>query len=303
MATESQTQLQLDRDDRSFRYYRNAAERHWDPGDVDISADAEALANADPRVLENLYVSLAKFGAGEQAVTEDLSPLAQVLESVEDQMFVTTQLYEEAKHTDFFDRYWREVVHPAEEELGLPRSSPLDPEWFDDAYDDLFDRNEAAMDRLLTDDTPANRARAYCHYHLIIEGVLAQTGYYGLSKVYSGDFADQGLPHLPGLVEGLTLIRQDEGRHVGFGMAKLKELVHDEDVSPGLIEDVTDELLLLVNDTVTPEEGEEPDEDMQVLEENELPEYAMEKHAQRLGQIRDRDQAIPDVDELTRIES
>jgi ribonucleoside-diphosphate reductase beta chain len=302
MATETQGTLQLDHDDRSFRYYRNAVERHWDPGDVDLSADAEALANADPRVLENLYVSLAKFGAGEQAVTEDLSPLAVVLDDIEDQMFVTTQLYEEAKHTDFFDRYWREVVHPAEDELGLPRSSPTDPEWFDDAYDELFQRNEDAMARLLPEDTPENRTRAYCHYHLIIEGVLAQTGYYGLSKAYNGDHEAQGLPHLPGLVEGLTLIRQDEGRHVGFGMAKLKDLVHEEGVDPQLISEVTDELLLLVNDTVTPDDEAEVDEDLQVLDEDELPNYAMEKHAQRLAQITERDQAIPDVEQLTALE-
>ncbi len=299
MATQTPTRLVLDRDTREFRYYRNAVERHWDPLDVDLSADAAALANADPEALQGLYVPLAKFGAGEQAVTEDLSPLAQVLESIEDQLFVTTQLYEEGKHTDFFDRYWREVIHPAEEELGLPRSSPTDPQWFDEPYDELFGRNEAAMERLLTEDTPENRARAYCHYHLVIEGVLAQTGYYALSNIYGG--THEHIPELPGLVEGLRLIRGDEGRHVGFGMAKLKDLVENEDVDPQLLTDVTDELLVLVQGTVAPEDQAETDQEP-VLQPDELTSYAAEKHAQRMAQITNVDQAIPDVEELTAVE-
>ena len=69
------------------------------------------------------------------------------------------------------------------------------------------------------------------------------------------------------------------------------------------IADVTDELLLLVNDTVTPDDPDEVDEDLAVLEEDELTNYAIEKHAQRLSQIRNRDEAIPDVEQLTALES
>jgi len=289
--------LQLDRSTRSARYYRNAVERHWDPGEVDLGADREALLAADEAVLAGLRVPLAKFGAGEQSVTEDLAPLAVVLDGIEDQLFVTTQLYEEAKHTDFFDRYWLEVVNAVEEERGLALSTPTDPAWFDDDYLDLFARNEAAMDRLLTDDTPENRARAYCHYHLTIEGILAQTGYYGLHRTFSGEA--EGMPELPGLVEGLSLIRQDEGRHVGFGMAKLRDLVQGAGVEPALLSETVDELVALVQGTLVPEEAEaEP-----AVPPAELIDYAVRKHTQRMEQITDAAAEIPDVDQLTSIES
>ncbi len=294
---ESDSRMQLGHDAKSFRYYRNAVERHWDPHAIDLSADRERVSELDDLGLEGLERSLARFGAGEAAVTEDLSPLAVVLEDVDDQMFVTTQLYEEAKHADFFDRYWREVVHPEEERRGAELSSPLDDQWFNDGYVELFERNEAAMHRLLEEDTPENRARAYCHYHLTIEGILAQTGYYGLQTSYGPDRVPE-LPHLPGLYEGFSQIRSDEGRHVGFGMAKLKDLVGSGQVEAELLHETVGELLPLVESIVQPPD-DVPDERLEVgLGPEELTGYAAEKHTQRLKQITDASESIPDVDEL-----
>ena len=293
-------QTQLDEEEKGYRYYRNAVERHWDPQDVDLSTDRENVSELDDEVFEQLHVSLAKFGAGEQSVTEDLSPLAVVLEDVEDQLFITTQLYEEAKHTDFFDRYWKQVIHPEEDARGWERTSPLDPKWFDDDYVELFDRNDEAMARLLTDDTPENRAEAYCHYHLVIEGILAQTGYYGLTKVWGPGV--ELTPELPGLVEGINLIRQDEGRHVGFGMAKLRDLVQSGAVGPELLDDTVGQLVGLVQGTLTPDEDEEVEMEEPILEEDELTNYAIGKHTERMEQITDAAQAIPDVDQLTALE-
>ncbi|PSP41089.1 ribonucleoside-diphosphate reductase, partial [Halobacteriales archaeon QH_10_70_21] len=246
MNIDTTRQLQLDRESRGTRYYRNAVERHWDPHDIDLETDREALVaflqsvDEPERYFSAMRMGVARFGAGEQAVTEDLAPLATALEDIDDQLFLTTQIYEEGKHTDHFDRYWREVVHAVEAELGLERSSPTDDRWFNDAYHDLFERNEAAMHALLEDPTPEDFAVAYCHYHLVIEGILAQTGYYGMQQSYSADDYPE-LPHLPGLYEGFTKIRQDEGRHVGFGMAKLKELVVEAGVDPHLLDETVNE--------------------------------------------------------------
>ncbi len=186
MQHDATTSHQLDRSARPFRYYRDAVERHWDPADTDLSRDVEALVDADEGVLDGLRAAVAKFGAGELAVTTELAPLAVVRSDPESQLFVTTLLYEEAKHTDFFDRYWREVIRRVEDECGFERTSPDDGRWYNAAYDEPFDRTEAAMARLLTEDTPETRARAFCHYHLVVEGILAQTGYFGLQRAYGG---------------------------------------------------------------------------------------------------------------------
>jgi ribonucleoside-diphosphate reductase beta chain len=284
--------MHIDTDARTFRYYRHAVEKHWDPHDIDLATDREAITDLDDAGFEGLRRTLALFGAGEDAVAEDLAPLAVVLENFEDQLFITTQLYEEAKHADFFDRYWREVVHPTEDDRGTERTSPADERWFADEYDELFTRNERAMARLLEADTPENRAKAYSHYHMTVEGILAQTGYYGLTRQFDTDTYPD-IPNLPGLVEGLTQIRSDEGRHVGFGMAKLKGLVEGERVDSAVIENTVGELLPLVQATI-PDAEDEPG-----IESSELVEYATTKHGQRMQQITAASDAIPDVDELT----
>jgi ribonucleoside-diphosphate reductase beta chain len=286
----------IDEDASSFRYYRNAVSRHWDPVDVDLTADVDRVAELDAAAFDSLRRTLALFGAGEEAVTEDLSPLAVVLEDVNDQLFLTTQLYEEAKHAEFFHRYWTRVVHVAEERRGLERSAPREDRWFNDAYEELFERNEAAMTRLLTDDSPENRARAYCHYHLAVEGILAQTGYYGVQTAFSGDA--EGLPQLPGLVEGFSRIRSDEGRHVGFGMRKLKNLVAAGDVDPALLHELTGELAMLVQDAVSAASTE----DALTIGPEDLAGYAAEKHADRMDQIVNAAADVPDVETLTSLD-
>ncbi|ARS88763.1 ribonucleotide-diphosphate reductase subunit beta [Natrarchaeobaculum aegyptiacum] len=302
MASDSQSlpEMQLETGVRSHNYYRNAVEKHWDPHEIDLEADREGVAELPDPAFEGLKQSLALFGAGEESVTEDLAPLAVVLEGVEDQLFITTQLYEEAKHTDFFDRYWREVVHPEEERRGQDPSSPTDEKWFNDPYDELFERNERAMARLLEEDTPENRAKAHCHYHLTIEGILAQTGYYGLTLAYGEQEPD--LPDLPGLVEGLKLVRSDEGRHVGFGMAKLRGLVMDGEVGADLLRETVDELVPLVQESLTGDGGASS-ESGPGPSPSDLAEYALTKHQQRMQQITTASEQIPDVDELTNLEA
>jgi ribonucleoside-diphosphate reductase beta chain len=298
MYIDSTRHLQLDVDARSNRYFRNAVERHWDPYEIDLEQDEENLLEegGTEEEFDGMRAGIAKFGAGEQAVTEDLAPLAIVLDDIDDQMFITTQLYEEAKHTEFFDRYWREVIHHVEDERGWERSSPTDDRWFNEPYWELFERNEEAMTRLLTDDTPENRATAYCYYHLTIEGILAQTGYYGMQSSYSGERFPE-VPHLPGLVEGFSLIRSDEGRHVGFGMARLKALVESGAVSVDRLRELVAEPIALTQRIVDAAvEAGEPG-----VGPAELAEYAAERHTQRMTQIADASAEIPDVEELTRL--
>ncbi|WP_222918264.1 ribonucleotide-diphosphate reductase subunit beta [Natrinema sp. SYSU A 869] len=300
MATDDHPAMQLDTTIRSHNYYRNAVEKHWDPHEIDLEADLEGVAELPDMAFTGLKQSLALFGAGEESVTEDLAPLAVVLEDIEDQLFITTQLYEESKHTDFFDRYWRDVIHTEEERRGQERSSPTDEKWFSEPYDELFERNEQAMARLLEEDTPETRAKAHCHYHLTIEGILAQTGYYGLTLAYGENEPD--LPDLPGLVEGLKLVRSDEGRHVGFGMAKLKELVSDGEIDPDLLRETVDELVPLVQESLAGDEGASSEAGPGPSP-SDLADYAYTKHEQRMQQITSASEQIPDVEELTELDA
>ncbi len=286
---------------KPFRYYRNAVDRHWNPEEIDLDVDRKRLAEFDFEQGEDDFdyfrQGLALFGAGEKSVTEDLAPLQIVLEDLEDEMFISTQIYEEAKHTEFFDRYWREVVNPVEDALGYERSTPYAPRHYMDDYYELFDRNQAAMEQLLEEDTPENRVRAHAHYHLVIEGILAQTGYYGLHNNFGPEIDDY--PHLPGLVEGFSQIRSDEGRHVGYGMHRIKHHVVEDDVDISVLDDTVNDLMPLTQGIVV----ESTREDEPGISRAELTEYATRKHQERMQQITSADEELPDIDELTEIET
>jgi len=300
--TEQERERQVDVDRQGYGYFRNAVERHWDPYEIDLSKDrarvVEMVEEHGELALERMLGGMRAFAAGEEAVTEDLMPLARAMEDVEDEMYLTTQMYEEAKHMEFFDRYWAEVINPAEEELGLEQSSVTDFEDYSEEYWDLFERNERAQERLLTENTPENRAKAFCHYHLVLEGIAAQGGYFGLHALYGSDQVEE-MPVLPGFAEGFSLIRQDEGRHVGFGMHKLKELVESGQVSPELINDTVDELVDLV---IGLNERQERYADLPSLPHEVQINYITQKHTERMQQIVDASEDIPDVEKLTTLD-
>jgi ribonucleoside-diphosphate reductase beta chain len=296
--------MRLDPDSFAGGYFRNAVYRHWDPyediPDGLLAQDRERFVADDPTEteFENFRRLVAMFGAGEEAVTEDLAPLLLVTDDVDEQMFLTSQLYEEAKHTAFFDRYWREVINPVAEALGHEVTAPTDQRYFNDDYVALFDATEAAMERLLEDDSPDARARAFCHYHLVIESVLAQTGYYSIQSIYSprgeDGIAVREMPHLEGLVEGVTRIRSDEGRHVGFGMAKVRELVQSGAVDGSVVQETLSALMGHVAGVVTAANGS--------ADPAPLVEYAHEKLTRRIEIITEADAVVPDVEELVRLD-
>lgn len=230
--------------ERPERYARLAVERHWDPADLDLERDAEAVAAMDRRGFTRLRGLLAQFGAGEQRVTEALAPLALVLEGPGEQRFVATHMYDEARHAAFFERYWESIVREEETDRGLTQTTPTDDRWTSEAYRDLFDRTDDALAALVENDGPAARARAYCHYHLAVEGILADAGYRWIERRYGT--APGSTRALPGLVAGIRKVRRDEGRHVAFGLTQVRGLIDRGDVDPAVVDDTLADLVVLI---------------------------------------------------------
>jgi ribonucleoside-diphosphate reductase beta chain len=186
----------------------------WNPSDIDFSqdcADWEAMGNERREAILRLT---ARFLGGEETVTLDLLPLVQAIARqgrLDEEMFLTTFLFEEAKHTDFFSRWLREVA-------GLPKL-PSAPQPSIQLFDvELPD----AMNALLADQSPAAIARASVTYNMVVEGVLAETGY----QTYHRSLAQNGL--MPGLCAGLVRIKQDESRHIAYGVYLLSRLVAED---------------------------------------------------------------------------
>jgi ribonucleoside-diphosphate reductase beta chain len=207
----------------------------WDPRDIDLSRDRDdwLLIPDDPR--ERLRRLILGFQAGEEAVTVDLLPLVMTVARegrLEEELFLTTFLWEEGKHTEFFRRILDEVLQEREDlhEVRAPNSGR-----------DLFaDDLPRAMNLLLTDPSPANQARASVLYNMIIEGVLAETGYFSFFRVL--DRFDV----MPGLREGLRYIQRDEARHIAYGVFLISRLVAEHHDLWPVVEERMNELFSIV---------------------------------------------------------
>ena len=297
-------QLRLDRDTTAQQFFEHGVYNHWDPyHDIPqemVDGDRRTITEYDitEEEFEELMLALALFGAGEEAVTEDLAPLMLALDDVDKQMFVASQIYDEAKHAQFFDRIWREIVVPAAEAHGFDVTYPTDQRFFDDEYVELFDRTEAAMERLLTDDTPENRVEAYCHSHLVVESVLAQTGYYGLQSALSDrgdDIAVSQFPNSESVVTGIGYIRADEGRHVGFGMHEIRHHLHEDGVDEQVVHDTLMDLMPLVANTLGRFGA--------AVDPVALVDYAQTKFAHRMEVLTNEEAEVPDIETLVDIDT
>ena len=77
----------------------------WNPADIDFTQDAKDWQMATDSQRQSILRLLSQFQAGEEAVTLDLLPLIMAIAKegrIEEEMFLTTFLFEEAKHTEFF---------------------------------------------------------------------------------------------------------------------------------------------------------------------------------------------------------
>jgi ribonucleoside-diphosphate reductase beta chain len=186
----------------------------WDPAAIDLAVDREHWQQFTPVEREFLLRTLALFQAGEEAVTIDLLPLIDTIAAegrIEEEMYLTSFLWEEAKHVELFRRWLDEVAGARGDLWGYVTPS----------YEVLFTEElPRSMNALRTDRSPEAQIRASTTYNMIIEGVLAETGYHGFRESLK---ANGNL--LPGLLEGITLVARDESRHIRYGVYLLNRLI------------------------------------------------------------------------------
>jgi ribonucleoside-diphosphate reductase beta chain len=260
----------------------------WDPADVDFTQDVRDWQSLDELQQETILSLTSLFAAGEEAVTLDLLPLVLAIARdgrIEEELYLTTFLYEEAKHTEFFGRFLAEVA-----------GSPTDLERFHvPSYRKIFyEELPATMERLLTDSSPEALARASVTYNMIVEGVLAETGYHS----YHESLAANGL--MPGLCKALVDIKRDESRHIAYGVYLLSRLVAEEPATWDVIEARMAELfpyaLGVVTETFSQyEDGVTPFG----LREETFAEFATSQFGKRYDRIsRSRGKTLAEVDRI-----
>lgn len=256
----------------------------WNPSDIDFSQDRKDWEEAETLEQEVLLHLTSLFLGGEESVTNDLLPLIMAIADegrLEEEMYLTSFLFEEAKHVEVFRRFFDEVVGYTGD---LTRFQG-------DHYKAIFDDAlPNALNRLREDPSPANQAAASATYNMIVEGVLAETGYHA----YFTTLEERGL--LPGMQEVARLLKQDESRHMAYGVFLLSRLVaeHGDPVWERIEETMTS---LLPHATGMIEEIFDSYERMPLgLEVSEFLEYAIDQYQKRYQRISSsRDKTLADV--------
>lgn len=230
----------LDRQSPPMRLFEKAKRFGiWNPSDIDLTQDKADWQRFSPDEKDLILRLTALFQAGEEAVTLDLLPLIQVIARegrIEEEMYLTTFLFEEAKHVDFFRRVLDEVAGVSHD-----LSHYLTPN-----YTAIF--SEAlpqALQALATDHSPLAQARAAATYNMIVEGVLAETGYHAYTTVLKRNHI------MPGQLQGITHTKQDESRHIAYGLYLLSRLIACEEGVWDVVETTMSELMVAAAGVIT----------------------------------------------------
>lgn len=200
-------------DEVAWDLYRKAIRfGNWDPAAIDLTQDRLDFEAMNDDLKGYLIHFCTGFLDAEENVALKFCPWIMLGSSTEQQAFLSTQLLEEFKHTEFFMRYFQEV-------FGRERISGV-KNIIQQKLDDRVRTMLAALE-LGEEEREAALVEGLAHYQGVIEGVQAMTGY----EVFEAVYGCKGL--LPGLAEGFARIKEDEGRHVGFGLRMLKLLARN----------------------------------------------------------------------------
>jgi ribonucleoside-diphosphate reductase beta chain len=279
----------LRRDSPALRLFEKAKRLGvWNPSDIDLSLDVRDWVSFSDDQRDLILRLTSMFQAGEEAVTLDLLPLVLVIARegrLEEEMYLATFLWEESKHTDFFRRFLDEVA----------QAGPDLSRYHSASYRTIFyEALPEAMSCLLTDPSPAAQARAVVVYNMVAEGVLAETGYHGyVSALERNHF-------MPGQCRGIQLVKQDETRHIAYGVYLLSRLLAEDGSLWEVIEKSMNDLLPLamgvIGETFSPYDPMPFDLDL-----NEFTDFALRQFDKRILRVeRSRGASLEDVHRVAR---
>jgi ribonucleoside-diphosphate reductase beta chain len=226
--------------------------QNWKAHELDFSVDKQHWLATPTIGQQDTMWSLSSFYIGEERVAADLAPFVVAAPTGEVEIFLATQLVDEARHAAFFDRFMAEVMALEAEDI-RGRIAEVEklmlPAWrtvFDDHLRSIAQRIQFNPDDLDL------FVEGIVTYHVVIEGVLAMTGQHTLLKYLT----DHDI--YPGFREGFSRVEQDEHRHIAFGVRFLAEACEREPRYRKLIEEKLRELVPVAAQVFVPPGTEDP---------------------------------------------
>ncbi len=214
--------------------YERWEQGNWKASEIDFSEDRagwDSLSEIQQRSGLWLY---SMFLYGEDAVTDGLSPYIDAAPKEEQKYFLATQQVDEARHSVFFHRFFKEVIGAGDTIAETLSSTSSQLGW---GYRGVFGRLETMCDELRADPSLPNFAAAITLYHMIIEASMAQPAQHYIEDF----FAKAG--SMPGFSAGMEKVSRDEQRHIGFGVKVLSELFAESDECKAASDEILTEVL------------------------------------------------------------
>ncbi|MGH2963261.1 MAG: ribonucleotide-diphosphate reductase subunit beta [Solirubrobacterales bacterium] len=260
--------------------YKLWERQHWASQEIDFGADREHWANLTDEEREWAVWILSSFFVGEERVTTQFSGLVMAYEDEQEEAFLTTQQVDEARHMQFFDRFYREVFELEQPDIEgrLARVR----EELNDAFVELFDTSLVEAARRLIADPGDIEAKVefVTAYHMVIEGTLALTGQHFITEYW------ERKELMPGFVDGFKKVARDEHRHVAYGTWYLKQKCAGDERLADRMRATLAELLPIASRVLVPQ-GVDPNEEWEMVGYTsvEINEFAFNALSRRLKAI------------------
>ncbi len=254
--------------------------QQWQSQAIDFSKDKEDWRNLSDEMKDDIIWVLASFFIGEERVTTQFSGLVMAYDDESEEAFLASQQVDEARHMQFFDRFYREVVG-LDQERYTDRLARVREE-LNEPFKKLFDESLVEAGRRLIADPSDREAKVeFCAiYHMVIEGALALTG----QNFIVDSFEEQGI--LPGFVEGFENVARDEHRHVAYGTWFLQQSAGQNEALAECLRTRLNELIPVAAGVLVPK-GKDPSEPWTLLgySSEEVNEFAYKSLTRRLKAI------------------
>ncbi|HLI05830.1 MAG TPA: ribonucleotide-diphosphate reductase subunit beta [Ktedonobacteraceae bacterium] len=232
-------------------YYRWERQQ-WKAQDIDFSFDRKQWEGMPPEEREMRMYGLSAFFRGEASVTDTLSPYAIAMPDEDMRIFITTQTVDEARHTVFFDRFFREVLgiekETLEAELGVAEQYMGQKMKYI-----LIEALNDVADRICRDPgNMANLVEGITLYHVIIEGTMALAGQRGILELY------RQYNLFPAFRGGFTAVARDESRHVVFGVKFLRDMIQRDAANAQIVYNAINKYVTTALEAISPDPEDVP---------------------------------------------
>ncbi|MGZ8667176.1 MAG: ribonucleotide-diphosphate reductase subunit beta [Solirubrobacterales bacterium] len=255
--------------------------QQWLTQDLDFSQDRiDWHEKIDEQERFQRLYGLSSFFIGEQKVADELGPMMRAAPLETQRIFLATQIADEARHVQFFDRFFSEVgVLEGAEELSQ-RLTALE-EHLNPAFNELFDELlKSRVDRLAQEPGDGKALiEAITLYHMVIEGMLALSGQHFIIDYNEREGT------LPGFVEGFSNVARDEHRHIAFGVRFLVDAVREDERNRDVIQGMLERSIPIADKVIDPPWADEESWDLFGVSREETHEFAATCLSRRLKVI------------------